>query len=352
MASLVALGFHAVNAEASPGISDADLNVLRLIMAEQSKSLAKINNVRVEAKSHGLNPWDRDVRLPRPRELFTTHTTILVGKCGWVERHDRFINPRPGAQAETRMRTVWNEQGVLRYPFGTGAGYLWEYRSPETMSKVAAEQILLPSPWMHLTFALGTGRDDGRNEGLKIVLDAVEDGKVKAEVIRDQAAGPQSPYSIKVWRNDSMNKYPVEEFNIEPTMGYFSTGGRDRDPESGFVWKEWSVQLKEIEPGIWFPMKFEEKHFEKGLGGADTRKPDSYHEYEVTRVEVNPEVPDGQFEWTAAGIPPGIEVFRTDADGEFEVMLLVNGELVPKALVGTQPGTAPPGGKGGDSGGR
>jgi hypothetical protein len=142
-------------------------------------------------------------------------------------------------------------------------------------------------------------------------------------------------YSVTCFFKDRTGTWvdqPSQAFVIDPAQGYliienvmFEDGGKP--------FRVIKVKGEEVSPGIWFPMRVELKEFDESATTAGGEpKVITLKQYAVRSIDTKPTFQPDTFTWKSLGLPPGTLVHRTDRLGVAQVMVVENGELVPREL--------------------
>jgi hypothetical protein len=150
-------------------------------------------------------------------------------------------------------------------------------------------------------------------------------------------------YSVKITEQKDVNnktiayeiivnqgKSLVEQLTVDPNKGYLITHVK-YITEEGAVYMEIQVLPEEVSSGIWFPMTWEEWHFQTKDAYARSA-PFNHSKNEITSLLVNPVLSDQQFTCKALDLPAGVTVLRKDSAGRLSDMVPENGELIPREI--------------------
>ena len=142
-------------------------------------------------------------------------------------------------------------------------------------------------------------------------------------------------YRVELFQ--SGQPYPSIEWFVDPSRGYMIVAGALRHVGLGYKKMEFTVSGREVAPGVWFPTQWRKIHYSEPDPATGQQAIVRTDDWEATEPEVNPVIPDSQFEWSALELKASTEVWRNDATGEMTRMRVVNGELVPISLGTTNP---------------
>jgi hypothetical protein len=95
------------------------------------------------------------------------------------------------------------------------------------------------------------------------------------------------------------------------------------------------LELKEIEPGIFFPVKFVQKHFGEPSDLTPLNEPTTTRTITLSNIRLNENFAANQFTIDALDLQkdkPDAVVFRKTLDGTTESLVYFDGALVPQKL--------------------
>lgn len=299
---------------------DSDL-LLRLIVAEQNKNLAKITSLSMVTESEWL------VNRPEIQsETKTTHT-LIKADAGAYAQNQRRMTVTKGGKAEASVTT---ERFVLNHDYfacynTASQPYLWEYKDIERTPDAMKDRLVSANLHPELNYAFGCNQ-----ESLALTVKNAESHGIDFDVSRSKAPVETGCYLVEVWRKDRLYPHPYVNLTIDPAQGYAVIHGVVCIEQTGAVIADSKVQMKEVAPGIWFPVRWEVFKY-------DPDEPDpkggpfvlGHNVNKVTAITVNPDIQKNQFSWRALGIDPARELIRTDALGVSKHMSILSGELVP-----------------------
>jgi hypothetical protein len=292
-----------------------------LIAAEQQKSLDKLPPLRWSSfqSTKVLSPGHE-------REHTNERRMIRKENCAWSEIKVcwRRRDGKPGWEEAIRV-VLWNDRYVAEWPArGSPLAYIWEYDSLENMSEAARRakegtgiRPELRCAYGEMSMTLAEFANDARTSSFRY------------EVTRE--GEPRDRYLVKAfWANQP---HPRVELTVDPKRGFMITKRVMRDGIAGWTMQEISVEGREILPGVWFPVRWDETGYSEPDSRTGKQAITRIHHFEIIEVEPNPDIPDSQFEWPALDLEATTEVWRYDVSGEREAMRISNSELVPVPLI-------------------
>ena len=310
-----------------PAIADDSSDgraILMLIAEEQQKNLDKLPPLKWSSIQ-----WTKLLVPGRERESINERRMIRSGGRGWAEvtlRSRGFDGNPNGPWKVSTTVILWNEDYVAMFHKGTGAGYMWEYNSPETMSEKARRTIASAGSRPELHSAFGYLH--------RSLAELVADERlqsVRVEVTRESGSSEGAPYVVKLFYPNE--QYAAIEWTVDPKQGYMIVRGCERDGRTGWKAKDYTIAGREIVPGAWFPTQWRRIYYGEPDRATGQQPIAKTYDWDVTDLEVDPEVPESQFNWTALGLEPDRELWRYDVSGDMTRMKMVNGELVPITLI-------------------
>ncbi len=130
--------------------------------------------------------------------------------------------------------------------------------------------------------------------------------------------------------NDRSKPYSI--WTVDPQKGFLVTNAIYFSRE-GNIWITRMVETKEFSGGIWFPILYEEKRYDKADDALASKEPTSVRTIQLKNISINKEIADEAF--TLEAIFPEeyretTDVFRTGLDGKTEAFIYKYGHYIPR----------------------
>lgn len=303
-------------------------NLLRLIAKEQQKNIDKLPPLKWSSMS------SVKVFVPgKERESINERLNIRSGNSGWGKTTIRWRGFEGGSgepQGEGTNVTVWNDRYIAKFTISTTLATMWEFDSPESLPEPARLTRGGAGAFPERVCAFG-------HVGKTLLewLETEDFSSMPVKVTREGEGTAEMRYRVELFFPDQ--PYPSIEWSVDPSRGYMIVAGGLRHVGLGYKKMEFTVSGREVAPGVWFPTQWEKIHYgdpDPVTGQQAIVKTDNW---DATELEVNPVIPDSQFEWSALELKPSTAVLRIDVTGERTSMRVVKGELVPISQVSSNP---------------
>ncbi len=296
-------------------------NLLRLIAEEQQRNIDKLPPLKWS------NILSSKVLVPgKERESINERVNIRSGNRGWARLAVRWQEGGPW-QEDTSV-VVWNDRYVAKFHTYAPRATMWEFDSPASMHETASRTRSSAGAYPERVCAFG-------HLG-KTLLEWLEDegfSSMPVKVSREGESATDMRYRVELFQ--SGQPYPSIEWSVDPNRGYMIVAGALRHVGLGYKKMEYTVSGREVAPGVWFPTQWKKIHYGEPDPATGQQAIVKTDDWDATELEVNPEITDSQFEWSALELKPSTEVWRNDARGELTRMRIVSGELVPISLTTT-----------------
>lgn len=256
------------------------------------------------------------------REWNTQHTQFEKGEWRRIER-DRTFEERvsdPPKITKEHGILVLNAQYLAQWYERSAAAYMYEHSAIDLKSKRVREALHSFNPRDFRLYAFGNGINS-----LAQIHDAALNGAdVTVEIENRQ--DERELFEIKVFHKT----HQICTILLAPLAGYFVTHGEVYD-EEGRISFEYTVVPREVDPGRWFPLKWEQSDYRYDDGAAIL---EGHSLNTVEDVQLNPHLDDELFTWRSLPRRTAVPFFRTDIVGQIDVLEVIGNELVPSEFAG------------------
>jgi len=259
-----------------------------------------INEWNMEHRQFEKGPWLRVERSGTAPASFDGGKRTIISKVECLVMNDRYV-----AQAHTP----------------SAAAYLREHASIDALPPQSRDALSVFDARGPRRHGFGNG-----NDSLAQILRSAQTRKdLRLRV--DRVAGPDRLYSLRAFYKKSL----IFEMVLDGEHGFLATETRRYGPD-GFLNEEIALVPAEIMPGMWFPKEWRRMTYDVEAKPTERRVIQTTFN-EITSIEVNPDLDDALFTWQTMPLGPAVQMFRHDVAGEFQIMDIVDGELVPEELV-------------------
>ncbi|HIJ75068.1 MAG TPA: hypothetical protein HPP83_13310, partial [Candidatus Hydrogenedentes bacterium] len=293
--------------------ASADEDLLEIVIEQQEASRHKIKSlvatIELESSSYGV----RDGELHKVTHKQIIHRVDKGSKQRWDTQTTSWQNTPWGAATpdgegmyvgcSTRHQVI-NEAYLSLWEEGDWL-YLYEHESIETMSDRAKIKLDLAEIQDILDFAVGAFNA----QSFRDILEVSGDYSFSAERVVEDG---DEVIQIKQYRGQSTS--PTIVYTVDPDKGFLTTKMVMSSEHNGvFRDDKYSVDVQEVAPGIWFPMKVS---FDSERHASDPNVSSNGWaiDIRVTSIEVNVPIEDDFFTWQATGYPENRRVFVVTLD--------------------------------------
>ncbi len=287
-------------------------------VAEQETYLARLTSLSMTMTERGIR---RDGRRIHERNL--DHTEYEKGPCLRIERSgtvpENLGRGRRGSVYRSES-LVLNHQYLARaHPPGTVA-FLREHSSIETMSEQSSGTLKAFEAQGPRRYGFGNGHDTLA----QIYRRLQTEDQLRLRVKR--LPGPENLYALHF----SYRKNPLFEMVLDGNHGFLTLEATHYGP-GGFLSEKISVTSAEIAPGLSFPSKWARTTFDPLIHKPGASHPTVTTFYDITEIELNPELDDSLFTWQTLPLGPAGKISYYDSTGRLQTFDIVDGELLPES---------------------
>ena len=295
--------------------ADADEDLLEFLIKQNEAAHARLRSYAYTIEIESEN-------FVRQRAVKTT---------GEVKRRGRHLfaisaSSQQGPFGPLEHRVVVNDKYAAYWPRGNPIAYRVDHESIETMDKRTRSHVDIGTPSEPLPYCFGDSERRFR-DALKQLADT------KWDAVEARDATDRLIYHVRRFapRMDDPAK-PDAVWIIDPDKGFLATEHVGYAPAGG-VWIRHVMHLKELSPGLWFPVEHVETRYvidpAVAANTVTTRRRSTLKD-----VKLNPDLPDEQFQVDALRLRqdmPGVTVAHTSLDGKTVPYVYHEGTLIPKA---------------------
>jgi hypothetical protein len=214
---------------------------------------------------------------------------------------------------------VLNDHYLARVHPPSTAAYLREHSSIETMPEQSTGALKAFDAQGSRRYGFG----NGHNTLAQIYRNMQTQDHLQLRVKR--MPGPEQLYALRFF----YRKTVLFEMILDGNRGFLTLEATHYGP-GGFLSEKIAVTPTEIAPGLWFPREWTRTTYDPLLNKPGASHPALTTFYDITDIELNPELDDSLFTWQTLPLGPAVKISYCDIAGMLQTFDIINGELVPE----------------------
>jgi hypothetical protein len=216
-----------------------------------------------------------------------------------------------------------NDEYAAYWPRGNPIAYRVDHESPAKIDANTAGHLKGATPFDPLPHCFGNA-----DRPFRAAIAQHEDTKWDAVESKDPTG--RLVYHIRRFMPRMMEDptKPDGVWIVDPDKNFLATEHLAYNP-TGHVFIHHAATLKELSPGLWFPVEHAETHYASDPAPNTVT---SRRRVKLKDIKLNPDLPDEQFQVESLGINdmPNLRLLRTHVDGKKVPYVFHDGKLIPE----------------------